>query len=44
MQMAINYIDRFLSKVPKVARDKFQLLGVTSLFVASKLEVIFYLQ
>jgi len=39
LHYAINYIDRYLSVVPNVDKKSFQLLGVTSLYIASKMEV-----
>ncbi|KRX01875.1 Cyclin-like protein [Pseudocohnilembus persalinus] len=38
--MAINLIDRYLEKT-KISRDKFQLLGITCLFISSKVEEIY---
>jgi cyclin E len=40
LHLAVNYVDRFLSEVDFVARSKLQLVGVTALFVAAKLEEI----
>jgi len=37
--LAVHYMDRFLSLVEGVQRDKLQLIGITSLFIAAKLEV-----
>ncbi|KAL6053035.1 G2/mitotic-specific cyclin-B3 [Balamuthia mandrillaris] len=34
---AVNYIDRFLSLLPCLARERFQLVGIVALFVAAKL-------
>jgi len=34
--LSVNYLDRFLS-VERISRDKFQLLGATCMFLASKL-------
>lgn len=41
LHYAINYIDRFLSKVENIRREDFQLLGITALHIASKTEVLF---
>ena len=38
--MTVNIIDRILEKV-EVAKHRFQLLGITSLFIASKYEEIY---
>ena len=38
---AVNYIDRFLSAVPNVQKSNFQLIGLTALCLASKLEEVF---
>jgi Cyclin, N-terminal domain len=40
LHMAVNYVDRFLASESNVAREKFQLVGVTALFVASKIDEI----
>ena len=37
---AVNYVDRYLSKVENVRKIDLQLIGVTSLFIASKMEEI----
>jgi len=37
--LAIDFIDRYLSKEHNIPKDCLQLVGVTSLFVAAKLEV-----
>jgi hypothetical protein len=38
--VAANAIDRFLDRVPYVARSKLQLVGVAALYIASKAEEI----
>ncbi len=38
--MALNYVDRFLSKIPDFPKAKLQLLGVVSLYISSKIEEI----
>lgn len=38
--MAVNLLDRYLQK-ELITRDKFQLLGITALFIASKYEEIY---
>jgi hypothetical protein len=40
LYLSVNIMDRYLCK-EKIKRDKFQLLGVTSMFVASKFEEIY---
>jgi cyclin B len=40
LYLSVNILDRFLSK-EKVKREKFQLLGVTAMFIASKFEEIY---
>lgn len=42
LYLAIHMIDRYMSVCPGVRRSFYQLLGVTALFVASKLEVRFF--
>lgn len=37
---AISIVDRFMATVPAIQRREFQLLGVTGLYIASKLEEI----
>ncbi len=43
VHFAFNYIDRYLSKAvdPPVRRSQFQLVGITALWIASKVEEIF---
>jgi len=36
--IAVNFVDRFMSAVPKVTTDQLQLIAITCLFVASKME------
>lgn len=38
--LTVNYLDRFLSKTRNIPRTKFQLVGVTCLFIAIKYEQI----
>lgn len=40
LHLAVNMIDRFLSRIRYVARGKLQLVGVAALYIASKLEEI----
>jgi hypothetical protein len=40
MHLAVNFIDRFLSFGPTVARNELQLVGTAALFLASKLEEV----
>ena len=37
--LAIAYIDQYLCRTNNLAKQKFQLLGITALFVAAKIEV-----
>jgi hypothetical protein len=37
---SVNYIDRFLSVFPNIKKCELQLVGVTAMYVASKVEVI----
>ena len=37
--LAIAYIDQYLSQTKNFLKNKFQLLGITSLFIAAKIEV-----
>ena len=39
--LAIDYIDRYLSVVTGVPKAQLQLLGITALFIAAKLEEIY---
>jgi len=39
LYIAVNYLDKYLSIVPNIPKWKLQLIGVTSLFMASKVEV-----
>ena len=43
--LAIDYVDRYLSKQRNIPKTRLQLVGVTALFVAAKTEVrhIFFL-
>ena len=38
---SVNYIDRYLEKVPKVTKEQFQLLGATALNISCKLEEVY---
>lgn len=38
---SINYVDRFLSVQPKVKKEELQLIGVTAMFIASKMEEVY---
>ncbi len=38
--LAVNYLDRYISKQP-VDRRKFQLVGVTCMFIAAKYEGVY---
>lgn len=39
--LAVDYVDRYLSIKPNVPKTQLQLLGVTCLFVAAKMEEIY---
>ena len=39
--LSIAYIDQYLCRTKNLAKQKFQLLGITALFVAAKIEVRF---
>lgn len=38
--MACNYVDRFLQITPNVPKDQLQLIGLTCLYIASKMEEV----
>ena len=37
--LAVDFVDRYLAAKTNVAKSKLQLIGITALFVAAKLEV-----
>ena len=37
--LAVDYVDRFLATQKNIAKTRLQLVGVTAIFVASKMEV-----
>ena len=39
--LAVDFVDRYLSKQTNIAKTRLQLVGVTSLFVAAKIEEIY---
>ena len=39
--LSVNYVDRYLSKILNVPKQELQLVGVTSLYIASKMEEIY---
>ena len=41
LYLAIDYLDRYLGSTEKLPRNKLQLIGVTCLFIASKIEEIY---
>jgi hypothetical protein len=41
MHLAVNYLDRFLSLTENVDRNSLQLIGISVLFIAAKLEEIY---
>jgi len=38
--IAVNLVDRYIMRTLNIAKGQFQLIGVTALFIAAKLEVI----
>lgn len=40
--LAINFLDRFLATKQNVQKMELQLIGVTCLYIAAKIEVFFY--
>ncbi len=36
---ALNYVDRYLTVVPNIKKWELQLVGVTAMYIASKMEV-----
>ena len=38
---AVNYVDRFLSVHPNVVKEELQLVGVSSMFIAAKIEEVY---
>ena len=38
---AVNYVDRFLSAHPNVKKEELQLVGVTAMFIAAKMEEVY---
>jgi len=41
--VAVDIVDRYLSRVSGVNKRQLQLIGITALFIAAKVEVIHYL-
>jgi len=41
LHYAVNYVDRYLSRVQDVEKEKLQLVGVTALYIASKIEEVY---
>jgi len=37
--VAVDFVDRYLSRTSDVAKRQLQLIGITALFVAAKVEV-----
>jgi len=37
--MAVDYIDRYLSRTTGIKKSQLQLIGITALFIAAKMEV-----
>jgi len=37
--MCVDYVDRFLSRMTGIKKSQLQLIGVTALFLAAKMEV-----
>lgn len=42
--LAINYVDRYLMSVSAIPKTQLQLVGVTSLYLASKIEEVYLLK
>ena len=40
---AVNYVDRYLSTIPNIQKWELQLVGVTAMYLASKVEVVILL-
>lgn len=40
--LSISYVDRYLSKVKNIERSKLQLIGLSSMYIAAKIEVIYF--
>ncbi len=38
---AVNYVDRYLSLVPRIEKSQLQLIGVTAMYIAAKMEEIY---
>jgi len=36
--MCVDYVDRFLSRTTGIKKTQLQLIGITALFIASKME------
>lgn len=43
LHLAVDFVDRYLALTADVRKDCLQLLGISALFVAAKLEVCFLL-
>lgn len=41
LYMCVDYVDRFLSRTTGIKKSQLQLIGITALFIASKMEVRF---
>jgi len=41
LYMCVDYVDRFLSRTTGIKKSQLQLIGITALFTASKMEVSF---
>ena len=37
---AVNFVDRYLSRVKNIKKNNLQLIGVTSMYIASKMEEV----
>ena len=39
--ISLNLVDRYLSKVPHIQKMELQLVGLASMYIAAKIEVLF---
>ncbi|KAL1110189.1 hypothetical protein AAG570_008266 [Ranatra chinensis] len=41
LHLSVGILDRFLQEVPRIQKEKFQLVGITCLFIACKFEEMY---